>query len=96
MSRVCELTGKKFMSGNNVSHANNKTKRKFDINLQPVSFQSDILKETFKMKIAASTIWTVSKHGGLDAFIMKTAESKLSAQALKIKRKMLKKLAPKK
>ena len=76
MSRVCELTGKKFMSGNNVSHANNKTKRKFDINLQPVSFQSDILKETFKMKIAASTIRTVSKHGGLDAFIMKTAESK--------------------
>ena len=63
MSRVCELTGKKFMSGNNVSHANNKTKRKFDINLQPVSLKSEILKETFKMKIAATTITTLSKHG---------------------------------
>ena len=91
MSRVCELTGKKFMSGNNVSHANNKTKRKFDINLQPVSFQSDILKETFKMKIAASTIRTVEKKGGLDDFLLTTPNSKLPTKAKKLKKSILNK-----
>ena len=72
MSKVCELTGKRFMTGNAVSHANNKTKRKFDVNLQPVSYKSDILKQTFKMKIAASTIRTVSKYGGFDRFLIKS------------------------
>ena len=96
MSKVCELTGKRFMTGNAVSHANNKTKRKFDVILQPVSYKSDILKQTFKMKIAASTIRTVSKYGGFDRFLIKSAESKLSNEALKIKRKISKKLSPKK
>ena len=96
MSRVCDLTGKRFMSGHTVSHANNKTKRKFHINLRSVSFQSTILKESFRMKIAISTMRTISKNGGFDRFIIKTDDSKLSHNALKIKKKILKKLSPKK
>ena len=96
MSRVCNLTGKRFMSGHSVSHANNKTKRKFNVNLRSVSFQSTILKANFRMKIAASTMRTVIKNGGFDRFIIKSDNSKLSENALKIKRKILRKLAPKK
>jgi large subunit ribosomal protein L28 len=96
MSRVCNLTGKRYMSGHSVSHANNKTKRKFNVNLRSVSLQSTILKENFRMKIAASTMRTVIKNGGFDRFIIKSDNSKLSENALKIKRKILRKLAPKK
>ncbi len=96
MSRVCNLTGKRFMSGHSVSHANNKTKRKFNVNLRSVSLQSTILKANFRMKIAASTMRTVIKNGGFDRFIIKSDNSKLSENALKIKRKILRKLAPKK
>ena len=88
MSRVCNLTGKRFMSGHNVSHANNKTKRKFNVNLRSVSLQSTILKANFRMKIAASTMRTVIKNGGFDRFIIKADNSKLSENALKIKRKI--------
>ena len=96
MSRVYNLTGKRFMSGHSVSHANNKTKRKFNVNLRSVSLQSTILKANFRMKIAASTMRTVIKNGGFDRFIIKSDNSKLSENALKIKRKILRKLAPKK
>ncbi len=96
MSRVCNLTGKRYMSGHSVSHANNKTKRKFNVNLRSVSLQSTILKANFRMKIAASTMRTVIKNGGFDRFIIKSDNSKLSENALKIKRKILRKLAPKK
>jgi len=96
MSRVCNLTGKRYMSGHSVSHANNKTKRKFNVNLRSVSLQSTILKANFRMKIAASTMRTVIKNGGFDSFIIKSDNSKLSENALKIKRKILRKLAPKK
>ncbi|HIC76945.1 MAG TPA: 50S ribosomal protein L28, partial [Candidatus Dadabacteria bacterium] len=91
MSRVCNLTGKRFMSGHSVSHANNKTKRKFNVNLRSVSLQSTILKANFRMKIAASTMRTVIKNGGFDRFIIKSDNSKLSENALKIKRKILRK-----
>ena len=90
MSRVCNLTGKRYMSGHSVSHANNKTKRKFNVNLRSVSLQSTILKANFRMKIAASTMRTVIKNGGFDRFIIKSDNSKLSENALKIKRKILK------
>mgnify|MGYP001498604901 CR=1 FL=1 len=66
MSKVCDLTGKRYMSGNNVSHANNRTKRKFDVNLRSVNLESETLKEKFRLKIAASTMRTISKKGGFD------------------------------
>jgi len=81
MSRVCNLTGKRYMSGHSVSHANNKTKRKFNVNLRSVSLQSTILKANFRMKIAASTMRNVIKNGGFDRFIIKSDNSKLSENA---------------
>ena len=96
MSRVCDLTGKRYMSGNNVSHANNRTRRKFNINLRSVSLKSETLDEKFKLKIAASTMRTISKNGGFDKFIIKSSDTSLSETALKIKRKIKKVLSPNK
>jgi large subunit ribosomal protein L28 len=94
MSRVCDLTGKRYMSGNNVSHANNRTRRKFNINLRSVVLESEALNEKFRLKIAASTMRTISKNGGFDKFIIKSNDTKLSETALKIKRKIKKILSP--
>ena len=89
MSMRCELTGKSFQTGNNVSHAKNKTKRRFKPNLQNTTFVSQILGQTFKMKVAVSTIRTVEKKGGLDEFLINTPNSKLPLKAKKIKKKIL-------
>lgn len=86
MSRVCELTGKGPMSGNNVSHANNKTKRRFLPNLNDVTLISDVLGRSFKLRVAASSLRTVDHRGGLDAFLAKAKDSDLSEKALKIKK----------
>jgi large subunit ribosomal protein L28 len=90
MSRRCELTGKGPMSGNNVSHANNKTRRRFLPNLQDVSLQSDALGRTFKFKVSSAALRTVDHRGGLDAFMAKAKDAELSAQALKVKKEILK------
>ena len=82
------------MSGNNVSHANNRTKRKFDVNLRSVNLESETLKEKFRLKIAASTMRTISKKGGFDKFIIKSNDNNLSIKGLKIKRKIQKALQP--
>ncbi len=71
MSRRCELTGKGPMVGNNVSHANNKSKRRFLPNLNEVSLTSDALGETHKLRISASALRSVDHRGGLDAFLAK-------------------------
>jgi large subunit ribosomal protein L28 len=86
MSRVCELTGKGPMSGNNVSHANNKTRRRFLPNLQPVTLQSEALGQSFKLRISNAALRTVDHRGGLDAFLAKAKDTDLSSKALKIKR----------
>ena len=96
MSKVCFLTGKRYMTGNNVSHANNKTKRKFNVNLRPVTLISDTLGEKIKVLIAASTMRTVNKYGSLDRFLLDSDDSKLSSQAIKLKNKISKKLRPNK
>ena len=90
MSRVCELSGKGPMSGNNVSHANNKTRRRFLPNLNDVSLMSESLGRSFKLRVSASALRTVDHRGGLDAYLAKTADSELSAKALKIKRDIAK------
>ncbi|MDX8348170.1 MULTISPECIES: 50S ribosomal protein L28 [unclassified Cognatiyoonia] len=90
MSRRCELTGKGPMSGNNVSHANNKTKRRFLPNLQDVTLQSDVLGRAFKLRISNAALRTVDHRGGLDAFMAKAKDSELSAEALKIKKEIAK------
>tara|TARA_Y100000815_G_C13062547_1_gene394919 strand:- start:166 stop:534 length:369 start_codon:yes stop_codon:yes gene_type:complete len=90
MSRVCELTGKGPMVGNNVSHANNKTKRRFLPNLNDVSLISDALGRSFKLKISASALRSVDHRGGLDAFLAKAKDAELSPKALKIKKDIAK------
>ena len=86
MARVCELTGKGPMVGNNVSHANNKTKRRFLPNLNEVTLASDALGRSFRLRISAAALRTVDHRGGLDAFLMKARDAELSTRALAIKR----------
>ncbi|SIO54417.1 LSU ribosomal protein L28P [Rhodovulum sp. ES.010] len=86
MSRVCELTGKGPMVGNNVSHANNKTKRRFLPNLNDVTLISDVLGRPFKLRVSASALRTVDHRGGLDAFLARASADQLSEKALKIKK----------
>ncbi|GIT94843.1 50S ribosomal protein L28 [Jannaschia pagri] len=90
MSRVCELTGKGPMTGNNVSHANNKTRRRFLPNLNDVTLQSEALGRSFKLRISAAALRTVDHRGGLDAFLAKAKDAELSAKALKIKKDIAK------
>ena len=91
MSTKCELTGKSFQTGNNVSHAKNRTKRRFLPNLQNISFMSETLGRKIQLKVAASTIRTVEKKGGLDDFLVSTPNSKLPEKAKKLKKTILSK-----
>lgn len=86
MSRVCELSGKGPMVGNTISHANNKSKRRFLPNLNDVTLLSDVLGQSFKMRVSAAALRTVDHRGGLDAFLAKAKDEDLSAKALKIKK----------
>jgi len=90
MSRRCELTGKGVMVGNNVSHANNKTKRLFLPNLNDVTILSEILDRSFKFRVSAAALRTVDHRGGLDGFMAKAKDSELSEKALKVKREIQK------
>ena len=90
MSRVCELTGKGPMVGNNVSHANNKTKRRFLPNLNDVTLMSETLGRGFKLRISAAALRTVDHRGGLDGFLAKAKDAELSEKALKIKKDIAK------
>jgi len=93
MARRCELSGKGVMSGNNVSHALNRTRRKFLPNLCNVTLISDALERSVKLKVAASTLRTVEHRGGLDAFLLKAKDAELSKRALLIKQEVREKLA---
>ncbi len=93
MSRICELTGKGRMVGNNVSHANNKTKRVFLPNLQKVTLLSEKLERSFKFRVSTSGLRSVEHVGGLDAWLLKTSDDKLSANAVKVKKELRKKAA---
>ena len=90
MSRRCELTGKGVMVGNNVSHANNKTKRRFLPNLNDVTLMSETLGRGFKLRISAAALRTVDHRGGLDGFLAKAKDADLSEKALKIKKDIAK------
>ncbi|WP_395004142.1 50S ribosomal protein L28 [Cypionkella sp.] len=90
MSRVCELSGKGPMSGNTVSHANNKSRRRFLPNLNEVTLISDTLGRSFQLRISAAALRTVDHRGGLDAFLAKAKDSELSVDALRIKRDIAK------
>ncbi|TCT05866.1 LSU ribosomal protein L28P [Tepidamorphus gemmatus] len=90
MARRCELTGKAVMSGNNVSHANNKTRRRFLPNLLNVTLMSDTLNRSFRLRISANALRSVEHRGGLDAFLMKARDEELSERAQGLKRDIAK------
>ncbi len=88
MSRRCELTGKGPMVGNNVSHANNRTKRRFLPNLNDVTLMSETLGRSFKLRVSSAALRAVDHRGGLDAFLAKAKDADLSDNALRIKREI--------
>jgi len=92
MARRCELTGKGVLAGNAVSHANNKTRRRFLPNLCNVHLMSDVLGQTVALKISANALKSVEHRGGLDAFLVKASAEELSLKARKLKRDIEKKL----
>ena len=93
MSRRCELTGVGPMVGNNVSHSNIKTKRRFLPALSPATLQSEVLGQSFKLRITNAALRTLDFRGGLDIFMAKAKDENLSPRALKIKRQIKAKLA---
>ena len=93
MARRCMITGTGPMSGNNVSHAHNKTKRRFLPNLQSTSLLSDALGEMVRLRVTAKAIRTIESKGGLDAFLLGTPNRKLPAEALRLKRRIQRKIA---
>ncbi len=92
MSKVCDLSGKRVQFGNNVSKANNKTKRKFNPNMQSATFKSELLNKNIRFNVATSSIRTVTKFGGIDEFLIRTKSKKLSLKAKRI-RKTLQRVA---
>lgn len=88
MSRRCEITGKGVLSGNNVSHANNKTRRRFLPNIQDASVMSDILGAPISLRVSARGLRTIEHKGGIDAFLLNTPTAKLSAEAKVLKRRV--------
>ena len=93
MSRTCELTAKAVMSGNNVSHANNKTKRRFLPNLVNVTLISETLNQNVRLRITANALRSVEHRGGLDAFLLKAGDDDLSQRARLLKKQIAKKIA---
>jgi large subunit ribosomal protein L28 len=93
MARRCELTGKGVLTGNNVSHAKNRSRRRFLPNLCQVHLMSESLGRDFAFKVAASALRSVEHRGGLDGFLLKARDKDLSTSALRVKRQVEKKLA---
>ncbi len=92
MSRRCEFTGKGWLSGHQVSHANNKTKTRFMPNLCDVTLISDALGNSYKFRISAHALKSVEHRGGLDAYLAKASNDELSLKARKLKKTIAKKL----
>ena len=93
MSRICELTGKKPAKGHNVSHANNKTKRRFLPGIKKIKFKSDLLKKNIKFNVSNSALRTVDYKGGIDKFLRSAKSFKLSKKAKKLKIRIISKNA---
>jgi large subunit ribosomal protein L28 len=93
MARRCELTGKGVLSGHNVSHANNKTKRKFRPNVSDVAVISDKLNRTVRLKISKQALRSIDHNGGLDTFLLKQSDDHLSLRARRLKREVARAVA---
>jgi len=93
MARRCDFTGIGVQAGNNVSHANNRTRRRFLPNLQKSSLMSDALGQTVQVRLSAAAIRTVEKRGGIDAYLLSTPDAELGDKARLLKRRIKKKTA---
>jgi len=93
MARRCSITGKGAQAGNNVSHANNRSRRRFLPNLQKTSLLSEALGQMVRMRLSTHAIRTIEHKGGLDAFLLGTSDSRLTVEARRIKRRIEKKTA---
>jgi len=89
MSRRCQITGKGVLAGNNVSHANNRTRRRFLPNLQDASLLSDILGTAVRMRVSTRALRTIEHNGGIDAYLLGTPTSRLTEDAKALKRRLL-------
>tara|TARA_Y100001970_G_scaffold47744_1_gene60420 strand:+ start:371 stop:652 length:282 start_codon:yes stop_codon:yes gene_type:complete len=89
MTKKCELTGKRPLKGHNVSHANNKTKRKFNPGIKKIKFKSDILKRNIALKVSNAALRTVDFKGGIDKFLKSAKVFKLSKRAKKYRSKIV-------
>lgn len=92
MSRRCEITGKGVLTGNNVSHANNKTRRRYLPNLQIASFLSDTLNTSVRLRVSTNAIRSIEKNGGIDAYLMTRSARELSEEGLRLKKMIAKKI----
>ena len=92
MSKKCELTGKIPLKGHNVSHANNKTKRRFLPNLKKVKFTSKILKRNLRLNVSNAAVRSVDKKGSFDLFLKDVKSKNLSPRLKKIKKKLINKV----
>ena len=90
MSRRCTITGKGVLAGNNVSHAHNRSRRRFLPKIQRTSLLSDILGRSIRLRLSTSALRTIEKNGGLDAFLLGTPDAKLPLEARQLKRKIKK------
>lgn len=95
MARRCTITDKGVMSGNNVSHANNRTRRRFLPNLQEVSFISEGLSQSIRLRLSARGVRTIEHNGGLDSYLLNTGNSKLTAESITLKKRLQKAIAKK-
>ena len=95
MARRCDFTGKAVQAGNNVSHANNRTRRRFLPNLQETSLFSDALDQLVQIRVSTNAIRTIEKRGGIDAFLLSTSNDKLGTKARQLKRRIQKAVAAK-
>ncbi|WP_020593176.1 50S ribosomal protein L28 [Kiloniella laminariae] len=95
MARRCDFTGKGVQTGNNVSHAKNRTRRRFLPNLQETSMLSDALGQVVQFRLSTSAIRTIEKRGGVDAFLLSTATEKLGKKAREMKKRVQKALVSK-
>ena len=93
MTKACDLSGKKVQFGNNVSKANNKTRRKFNVNLQSVTFKSDILNKSLRLNVSNSAMRSIDKKGSFDQFMKEVKSKYLSDRLKKVKKSILQKSA---
>ena len=88
MAKRCQISGKTVMSGNNVSHANNRTRRRFLPNLQSTRMHSEVLDRQISLRVSTSAMRTVEKHGGLDEYLLQARNAELAVEARELKRKI--------